>query len=69
MLTPTAMNKLRTIGFNQADFQAIKDILSESMDHAETTGANEAAEQSPGRRPNKSRVKGCSHNKAAHLKT
>lgn len=32
MLTRTAMNKLRNIGFNQADFEAITDILNRAID-------------------------------------
>ena len=48
MLTTTAMNKLRTIGFNQADFQVIAQILSGTTDRAQTDVIDQKVDQSPG---------------------
>lgn len=40
MLTPAAMKKLRTIGFNQADFQVITAILRDAGNGKESQRGN-----------------------------
>ena len=60
MLTRTAMNKLRNIGFNQADFLAISNILSGASDDPEEKDALDVTEASEKRTVTGSSKKGYS---------